>query len=153
MCVFVCAQSLSCVHLFVTPWTVACQAPLSMGTLQARILECVAMPSSTGSFQRRDQTQVSQIAGRFFTIWATRKASISPFLSGECNGFDEPKKARSSWESGKPLQLGDQEDPRVAVSQPWELVLFKVAKWPQNEEHVACQRGCNTTKLNNKSEH
>ena len=29
-CVFVCAQSLSCVHLFVTPWTVACQAPLSM---------------------------------------------------------------------------------------------------------------------------
>ena len=89
----------------------------------------------------------------FFTIWATRKASISPFLSGECNGFDEPKKARSSWESGNPLQLGDQEDPRVAVSQPWELVLFKVAKWPQNEEHVACQRGCNTTKLNNKSEH
>ena len=26
-----CAQSLSCVHLFVTPWTVAHQAPLSMG--------------------------------------------------------------------------------------------------------------------------
>ena len=27
---------------FVTPWTVACQAPLSMGILQARILEWVA---------------------------------------------------------------------------------------------------------------
>ena len=26
-----CAQSLSCVRLFVSPWTVACQAPLSMG--------------------------------------------------------------------------------------------------------------------------
>ena len=26
-----CAQSLSCVHLFATPWTVARQAPLSMG--------------------------------------------------------------------------------------------------------------------------
>ena len=26
-----CAQSLSCVRLFATPWTVACQAPLSMG--------------------------------------------------------------------------------------------------------------------------
>ena len=25
------AQSLSCVQLFVTPWTVACQAALSMG--------------------------------------------------------------------------------------------------------------------------
>ena len=34
-----CAQSLSHVQLFVTPWTVAHQAPLSMGILQARILE------------------------------------------------------------------------------------------------------------------
>ena len=30
-------QSLSCVRLFATPWTIACQAPLSMGFLQARI--------------------------------------------------------------------------------------------------------------------
>ena len=45
----VCAQALSCVWLFVTPWTVARQAPLSMGILQARTLEWVAMPSSRGS--------------------------------------------------------------------------------------------------------
>ena len=32
-----------------TPWTVAHQAPLSMGILQGRILEWVAMPSSKGS--------------------------------------------------------------------------------------------------------
>ena len=38
------AQSLSHVQLFATPWTVGCQAPLSMGILQARILEWVAMP-------------------------------------------------------------------------------------------------------------
>ena len=31
------AQLLSCVRLFATPWTVACQAPPSMGILQARI--------------------------------------------------------------------------------------------------------------------
>jgi len=37
------------VRLFVTLCTVACQAPLSMGILQARILECVAMPLSKGS--------------------------------------------------------------------------------------------------------
>ena len=36
---------------FVTPWTVAHQAPLSMGILQARTLEWVAMPSSRGSSQ------------------------------------------------------------------------------------------------------
>ena len=53
----VCAQSLSCVRLFVTLWTVAHQAPL--GILQARILEWVAMPSFRGSSQPRDQTRVS----------------------------------------------------------------------------------------------
>ena len=51
--------SLSHVQLFATPWTVACQAPLSLGILQARILEWVAMPSSKGPSQPRDQTQVS----------------------------------------------------------------------------------------------
>ena len=40
-----------------------------MGILQARMLEWVAMPSSGISSQPRDQTQVSCIAGRFFTIW------------------------------------------------------------------------------------
>ena len=39
---------------------------------QARILECVAFPFSRGSSQPRDRTQVSCIAGGFFTSWATR---------------------------------------------------------------------------------
>ena len=45
-----------CVHvrLFATPWTVALQTPLSMGILQARTLEWVAMSSSRGSSQSRD---------------------------------------------------------------------------------------------------
>ena len=51
------AQSLSCVQLFVTPWTEAHQALLSMGILQARILEWVAMPSSRESSQPTDQTR------------------------------------------------------------------------------------------------
>ena len=37
------------------------------GILQARILEWVAVPFSRGSSQPRDGTQVSRIAGRFFT--------------------------------------------------------------------------------------
>ena len=37
------------------------------GILQARILQWVAYPSSRGSSQPRDRTQVSCIAGRFFT--------------------------------------------------------------------------------------
>ena len=42
--------------------------------LQARILERIVMPFSRGSSQPRDRTQVSCIAGGFFTIWATREA-------------------------------------------------------------------------------
>ena len=37
------------------------------GILQARILESVAFPFSRGSSQSRDRTQVSRIAGGFFT--------------------------------------------------------------------------------------
>ena len=40
------------------------------GILQARILEWVAFHFSRGSSQPRDRTQVSCIAGGFFTSWA-----------------------------------------------------------------------------------
>ena len=60
-----------------TLWTVAHQAPLSTGILQARILEWVAISFSRGSFQPRNQTWVSYIAGRFFTVWATREALVT----------------------------------------------------------------------------
>ena len=42
------------------------------GILQARILELVVIPFSRGSSWPRDQTWVSCIAGRFFTVWGTR---------------------------------------------------------------------------------
>ena len=56
-----------------------CSSPGSSvhGILQARILEWVAIPFSRGSSQPRAQTQVSCIAGRCFTIWATREAPKS----------------------------------------------------------------------------
>ena len=54
------------------PFGIRGQDPLSMGILQTRILESVAIPFSRGSSQPRDQTQVFCIAGRFFTLWATR---------------------------------------------------------------------------------
>ena len=44
------------------------------GILQARIPEQVAFPFSRRSSQARDQTQVSHIADRFFTSWATGEA-------------------------------------------------------------------------------
>ena len=44
------------------------------GILQAGILQRVAFPFSRGSSQPRDRTQVSCIAGGFFTSWATRES-------------------------------------------------------------------------------
>ena len=55
------------VQLFMTLWTHSPPGPSVHGILQARILEWVAMASSRGSSQHRDQTQVSCITGRFFT--------------------------------------------------------------------------------------
>ena len=46
------------------------------GIFQARILEWVAISFSKGSSQPRDQAQVSRIAGRHFTFWATREATL-----------------------------------------------------------------------------
>ena len=55
-------KSLSCV------WTVCNPMDyIVCGILQARILDWVAFPFSRGSSQPEDQTQVSHIAGRFFT--------------------------------------------------------------------------------------
>ena len=58
---------------YVTPWTIS----FIHGVLQARILELVAILFFRGSYQPRDQTWVSCIAGIFFfTIWATREANF-----------------------------------------------------------------------------
>ena len=55
---------------------VDCSRPGSSvpGILQARILGWVAIPFSRGSSQPKDQTWVSCISGKFFAVWATKKA-------------------------------------------------------------------------------
>ena len=72
----------TCVQLFVTLWSVVRHVPLSMEILQARILEWVAMPSSRGYSWPRNLTQVSCIAGRFFTCWATCGRLPLPHIRG-----------------------------------------------------------------------
>ena len=51
------------------------------GILQARTLERVAIFFSRESSRPRDQSQVSHTAGRFFTLWATRRSPFNPSLS------------------------------------------------------------------------
>ena len=55
-------------------WKLKVKATAVHGILQARIPEWVAFPFSRGSSQPRDRTQVSHIAGGFFTSSATWEA-------------------------------------------------------------------------------
>ena len=80
VCVCVCARAhvrmLSSSVMSDSCDPIDCSLPDSSvhGILQARTLEWVAIPFSRGSSWPRDQTWFSCIAGRFFTIWATREA-------------------------------------------------------------------------------
>ena len=60
---------------FATAWTVAHQASLSMGFSRQEYWSGLPNPSP-GSYRPRDWALVSCIAGRFFTIWATREAVV-----------------------------------------------------------------------------
>ena len=78
MCVCVCL----CLCMLVSPSYLTLFSPMDysppgssvQGILQARILERDAIPSFKGFSWPRGQTQVSWIAGRFFSIWVTREA-------------------------------------------------------------------------------
>ena len=61
------------------PYELCSQSGSSVhGILPARILEWVAIPFSRGTSRLRNRNRISSIAGRFFTIWATR--DYLPFL-------------------------------------------------------------------------
>ena len=71
------AQSLSCVWLFLTLWTVAHKALLSMGFFRQENWNGLPFSSSRGYSWPRDWSCiscVSCIAGRFFICWAIREA-------------------------------------------------------------------------------
>ena len=69
----------SCLTLW-DPMNCSRQGSSVRGILQARMLEWVAIPFSRGSSWPRNWTWVSCIAGKFFTIWATREANNIVYL-------------------------------------------------------------------------
>ena len=69
------------VWLFATPWTVACQAPLSMQISQARILEWVSISFTRGSSDpgiEPASLESPALAGGLFTTSATWEVPPSP---------------------------------------------------------------------------
>ena len=89
---------------------VDCSPPSSVhGILQARALEWVAIAFSRGSSQPRNRSRVSHIAGRCFTIWATRKIrqSKNPNLDNlkkfnTCQDIDCIQDSLSPFSNSKP---------------------------------------------------
>ena len=74
VCVYVCSTCvcvLSRVQLFSTLWTVVRPAPMSMGILQARMLEWVVISSSRGSSWPRDGSCISCIGRWILYRWTT----------------------------------------------------------------------------------
>ena len=53
------------------------------GIFQARMLEWVAISFSRGTSQPRDRTWVSCIVGRRFTVWATREAPKTLYITSQ----------------------------------------------------------------------
>ena len=103
------------------------------GILQARMLEWAAMPSSRGSSQLRDQTQVSHIADRFFSIWATREAQFfckmlyygKIQISFVASTLFNVLSAWTIWISALPIIISVLESPYISIK---EILFF----FPQN---------------------
>ena len=69
-----CAKSFQLCLTLCDPMDCSLSGSSVHGILQATILEWITIPFYRGSSWPRDWTQVFCIAGRFFTVWATRKA-------------------------------------------------------------------------------
>ena len=109
--------------------------------LQDKLLEWVAFPSSRGSSQPRDRTQVSHIAGGFFTSWAAREAhsmSQGNFqMDGEnvnngkgtwvCKIWDESLDEVDSFKSS--IRANHEEDDRVVHRNICPHFLAFMALW------------------------
>ena len=66
-------KSLSPFWLFATPWTVAYQAPPSMGFSRQEYWSGLPLSSPGDLLWSRDRTRVSCIPGRRFNLWAIRE--------------------------------------------------------------------------------
>ena len=74
VCCWCCLVAKLCLTLM-TLWTASYSVH---GISQSRLLEWFAISFSRASSQPRDQTQVSHIAGRFFTNWAISQKPTKP---------------------------------------------------------------------------
>ena len=129
VCVSNSVMSYSC-----DPRTVAHQAPLSMEFSRQEILELVAISFSRGSSRPRDQTPVSCIVGRFFTVWATRegRSLISLWETGSrCSSHGHDKEETDTEDALEKMLLFYQQTVLEREERQKGLKVFRVwwFKW------------------------
>ena len=88
VCLCVCTQSLSCIWLFASPWTVACQAPLSMEFSRKEYWSGLPFPPP-GDLPDLGNEPVSCLAGRFFTTEPPRKPFVNWGDNDSTSGYWE----------------------------------------------------------------
>ena len=111
------------------------------GSFQAIVLEWVAISSSRGYSWPRAQTQVSCIAGRFFTIWAIAlripppRIAPDPVASSLC-APDSSGKSRTWLMTGEHTQMAEPNLPAREKPQTWASVP-PLAKQEEDSQYMA----------------
>ena len=97
----------------------------------------VVMPSSKGSSQPRDRTQISRIAGRFFTIWGSREAQ--EYWSQQPNPFSKGSSQPRNWTGRFKSHISPSEHLKKHLLDTYlgAELLFTFARWCQ----IVSQRG------------
>ena len=112
MCV--CAQLLNCVLLFVTPWTVACQAPLSVGFSRQKYWSVLPFPSPMCESEKCKVKSLSHVQ-LFATPWtAACQAPLSV-------GF-----SRQEYWSGLPLPFPEEWFEDLLISSFYLFLSFQL---------------------------
>ena len=133
---------------FVTPWTIAHQALLSMGFFRQEYWNGLPFPSPGGSSRPRGQTHVSCIGRKILYHWATREAHhtlpLKTLLPGEV--LNSPSASRGQKFSFKSRPFGGFPGAPVVNNPPSSAGdMAWLPGWGTKTSHAAGQLSLHTT--------
>ena len=124
-------------HGLWTPGTVPLQGSSVHGILQARILECIALPFSRESSWPRDHTQIFCTVGRFFILWVTKDASgkgcVNLFFLAAFTG--EQGQMISLWAEQRLFSLTVRHRSRVLWGRPLCMITTTTSMKNKSKKH------------------
>ena len=116
------------------------------GIFQARVLESVASSFSRGSSQPRDQTWLSHIAGRHFTVWATRETLPlqwrQQFIAGYISAWKTPPYLTELLTAKCDLVTKFQLRLKVEMVYNFQKESLKEGKFPSMLSFISCWLEC-----------